>query len=174
MIKINDLELQDAAVSTEGETLHIAFDMANVTLTELEEYFNLNTDTIIERYEGENLLAKWYYKSFQSIGYEKTNGGWHVILTLQVSQFLLSDVEKLQKAIDEKEEALLEIADLVSRSEEQLTETNRLVDEIKKAFPTRDTEMQTRINNLQNLITELDGRVNSLINRVALLENAGA
>jgi len=48
MLKINDLELQEVSYKYEGKTLYLEFDVEGLTLQEIEEYFSLNEDTIIE------------------------------------------------------------------------------------------------------------------------------
>lgn len=169
MIKINNLELQEISCSYTDSILRIVADIQNITLQELESYFSFNTDATIEQYVNDTLINKWYYKEFQSIGYEKTETGWHINLTLQASVIASDDLTDLYNLLQEKEDALIEIASLIDTSDTQtdklnqaITAVNTRIDELNNVLLKRINELQQMTYNLSNSQTRLTTRVTNL------------
>lgn len=130
MIKINELTLQEVAYKYEGNTLYLEFDIEELTLQELEEHFSLNENTVIEQYEHELLINKWYYKEFQSIGYEKTTNGWHIKMSLVASCFYQNDLNLIYNLINQKQQAITTVTESVNLLQTQVSSILRELSEV--------------------------------------------
>lgn len=172
MLKINDLELQEVSYKYEGKTLYLEFDVEEMTLQEIEEYFSLNEDTIIEQYEGEILINKWYYKEFQSIGYEKAENGWHIKMSLIATCFQQNDLTSVYNLIDEKSTAITNLAASINLHEIQITNILNELQTINSALSQDNSTNDNKFVSIQNALSRLESNYVLLANRVAQLENA--
>ena len=172
MIKINDLEIQEASCTFQNFMLQLEFNIQNITLQELESYFSLNEETFIEQYENDTLINKWYYKEFQSIGYEKTESGWHIKMCLNVSPVSSTDLSQIYALIEEEEDAIVEIASLIDVNNTQNTSFNRSVEELNLKFEQLKTTIERNLSTLQSTIYSITNNYTQLANRVAYLESS--
>lgn len=170
MIRINNLELQENSCKYENSNLQLEFDIQNITLQELEQYFSLNTDTIIEQFVDETLINKWYYKEFQSIGYQKTDNGWHIQLVLTAMSVSSDDLTEIHYLIQEKENAILEIATLIDANETQLSSFNTKIEEMNEKIKLLNSTLTDRLSQLQDTIFRINNEYTSLSGRVSQLE----
>ncbi len=177
MIKINNLEFQELACLYTDSTLQLKFNIKDITLQELESYFSFNTDAIIEQYADDILINKWYYKEFQSISYEKTETGWNINLFLDASTISNDDLTDIRNLIQEKEDAILEIASLIDTSDTQtnmikksIENVNKKIEDTIKQIEELKTLLLTRINEVQQLAYHLNNGQVNLTNRVSHLE----
>ena len=170
MIKINNLELQEISCSYTDSTLRIVADIQNITLQELESYFSFNTDATIEQYANDTLINKWYYKEFQSIGYEKTETGWHINLTLEAYTIAQDNITDIYNLLQEKEDALLEIASLIDTSDTQTNKINEAIENVNKQIEELKNSMLKRFNELQQTVYNLSNSQTRLTTRVTNLE----
>ncbi len=171
MIKINELELQEVSCLHEGSTLLLSFEMEDMTLQELEDYFSLNENTVIEQYENEMLINKWYYKEFQSIGYEKAENGWKIQLSLEVTHFSQGDLKDIHDLIEEKEKSLTQLSLLINRIQTQLDELSSTINNFQLEVSSKNSFFSNKIASLQTILSELGSNYIRLADRVANLEN---
>lgn len=171
MLKINDLELQEVSYKYEGKTLYLEFDIEELTLQEIEEYFSLNEDTIIEQYEGEILINKWYYKEFQSIGYEKAENGWHIKMSLIATCFQQNDLTSVYNLIDEKTTAITNLTTSINLHEIQITSILNELQTIDSALSQDNSTNDNKFISIQNALSRLESNYVLLANRIAQLEN---
>lgn len=171
MLKINDLEFQEVSYKYEGKTLYLEFDVEGLTLQEIEEYFSLNEDTIIEQYEGEILINKWYYKEFQSIGYEKAENGWHIKMSLIATCFQQNDLISVYNLIDEKSTAIANLTTSINLHEIQITNILNELQTIDSALSQDNSTNDNKFISIQNALSRLESNYVLLANRIAQLEN---
>lgn len=171
MLKINDLELQEVSYKYEGKTLYLEFDVEGLTLQEIEEYFSLNENTIIEQYEGEILINKWYYKEFQSIGYEKAENGWHIRMSLIATCFQQNDLTSVYNLIDEKSTAITNLATSINLHEIQITNILNELQTINSALSQDNSTNDNKFISIQSALSRLESNYVLLANRIARLEN---
>lgn len=171
MLKINDLEFQEVSYKYEGKTLYLEFDVEGLTLQEIEEYFSLNEDTIIEQYEGEILINKWYYKEFQSIGYEKAENGWHIKMSLIATCFQQNDLISVYNLIDEKSTAIANLTTSINLHEIQITNILNELQTIDSVLSQDNSTNDNKFISIQNALSRLESNYVLLANRIAQLEN---
>ena len=171
MIKINELELQEVSCLHEGSTLLLSFEMEDMTLQELEDYFSLNENTVIEQYENEMLINKWYYKEFQSIGYEKAENGWKIQLSLEVTHFSQGDLKDIHDLIEEKEKSLTQLSLSVNQIQTQLDEFSSTINSFQLEVSSKNNFFSNKIASLQTILSNLESNYIRLADRVANLEN---
>ena len=171
MIKINELTLQEVAYKYEGNTLYLEFDVEELTLQELEEHFSLNENTVIEQYENELLINKWYYKEFQSIGYEKTTSGWHIKMSLVASCFYQNDLNLIYNLINQKQQAITSITESVNLLQTQVSNILRELSEVNQMLSQNNDTNDDNFVSIQSGLTRLENNYVTLVNRIAQLEN---
>lgn len=172
MIKINELELQEVLCTQENSILCLQFEVENMSLQELEEYFSLNNNTTIEQYENDTLVNRWYYKEFQSIGYEKTTEGWRIKLSLAVTQFQQDDLTSLYSAINEKGQAISALNSSINTHSIQISSILSELQAINTDLTQDNSINENRFISIENSLSRLENNYVSLANRIAVLENA--
>ena len=170
MIKINELELQEASCVFSNFTLQLDFNIEDITLQELESYFSINEEAFIEQYENDILINKWYYKEFQSIAYEKFENGWHIKIFLNVLPASSTDLSRIYTLIQEEEDAILEIASLIDGNDTQNANFSQSIKEVNAKIEQLRTTIERNISSLQSTIYSINNNYTQLANRVARLE----
>lgn len=171
MLKINGLEFQETRCKYEAGVLRIEFDIQNITLQELEEYFSLNEGTIIEQYDNDTIINKWYYKEFHSIGYEKKTDGWHINLSLWADIITPDNLTEIYDSLQEKEDALLELASIIDSSDTQAHSIDNTIQELKEEIAAIRTKVNEQLASFQQAIYDMSNEQIKLTARISLLES---